>query len=143
LGTDTTVAAADRIYIASLWLDTDKLLTGAAVLNGTVVGTDKWCFYLARENGSIVAQTAAAGVLTAGADAFQQIAFTSTYYAHKGRYHLCVQGNGNTDRLRTVAANTYLLFSSLKTAAAAFGAETSITAPTTFTANLGPIGYVY
>ena len=143
LGTDTIVAASDRIYIAPIYLPQDKLLTGAAVLNGTTVGTDKWCYYLTRAEGTVDAQTAAAGVLTSGADAFQQIAFTSTYYARQGTYWLCVQGNGSTDKLRTVAASTYLMFTGLKTAAAAFGAETTITPPTTFTAGQGPIAYVY
>ena len=144
LGTDTTVAAADRIYIINLWVPSNKTLTGAAVLNGATVGNDKWCYYLCNNAGTVVAQSAAAGVTTSGANAFQEIAFTATYEAAaENNYWLCIQGNGSTDGLRTVAASTYLAFTAIKTAAAAFGAETSITPPTTFTANLGPIGYVY
>jgi len=144
LGTNTTVAAADRLYFINLWMPISKSLTGAAVLNGATVGTDKWCYYLANNAGTVVAQSAAAGVTTSGANAFQEIAFTAPYtVAGQSNYWLIIQGNSNTDTLRTVAASTYKCFTGIKTAAAAFGAETSITAPTTFTADLGPIGYVY
>ena len=143
VGTDTIVAANDRIYHMNIWIPINMTLTGIAVLNGTTVGTDKWVYYLASSGGTVVAQTAAAGTTTSGADAFQKIAFTAAYAAAgPGKYFIGIQGNGTTDKLRTVPAN-YFGLTAIETAAQAFGAETALTPGTSLTAGQGPVAYVY
>lgn len=143
VGTDVGAADSGDIFFSEIWLPCNKTLTGAAVLNGATVGTDKWILALANNAGTVVATTALAGTTTAGADAFQQIAFTATYAAvGPARYWLILQANGATDRFQAIAANTYLLDTGTN-ASGVFGTLASITPTTSFTADLGPIGYVY
>jgi hypothetical protein len=111
-------------------------------LNGTA-HTDKLCYYLFNNAGTKVAQTAAAGTLSATNDVFQEIAFTATYAAvGPANYWLGVQANGATAKSRLVAASTAKLLAG-EVAGTSFGAETSVVVPTTFTADKGPIGYLY
>ncbi len=73
-------------------------LTGACVLNGATVGTDKWIFALYDSSGALLANTAIAGVTTATASKYQCIAFTATVQvAGPMSYYIAVQGNGTTD----------------------------------------------
>jgi len=143
LGTSTTPVAG-TIYWADVFIpETAKVLTGVGVLNAATVGTNKWVVGLYNSAGALVANSALAGALTAGANAFQQVAFTATYTTPKpGRYWIGVQLDGTTDRFRTIAAATWI--DVLTTSATGtFGTLTALTPPTTFTADTGPVAYVY
>lgn len=143
LGTSTTPVAG-TIYWADVFIpETAKLLTGIGVLNAATVGTNKYVVGLYDSAGNLLANSALAGALTSGANAFQQVAFTATYTTKKpGRYWIGVQLDGTTDRFRTVAAATWI--DVLTTSATgSFGTMTALTPPTTFTADTGPIAYVY
>lgn len=143
VGTDVGAADSGDIFFSEIWIPANKTLTGAAVLNGATVGTDKWIYALATSTGTVVATTDLAGTTTAGADTFQQIAFTAPYNAvGPARYWLILQANGATDRFQAVAASTYLLDTGTD-AAGVFGTLATITPTTSFTADIGPIGYVY
>ena len=142
-GTDTTLVAG-TIYWAEVFIPRNITLTGVGVLNGATVGTDKWIVALyTSAGGTVAANSALAGTTSSGANAFQQIAFTSTYAAvGPARYWIAFQSNGTTDTLRTVAANTFVDVLT-KSATGTFGTLSSLTVPTTFTADVGPIAYVY
>ena len=141
VGTNTAPVAG-TIYWAELFIPRQMTLTGAAILNGDTVGTDKSLLALYDTNGALVANTALAGATTSGADAFQQQAFTSTVNVLPGRYWLAAQFNGTTTRFRTIATLTNI---DCLTASATgtFGTLTALTVPTTITADKGPVGYVY
>lgn len=143
VGTNTTLVAG-TIYWAEVFIPRNVTLTGVGVLNGATVGTNNWIVGLyASAGGAVVANSALTGVTSSGANAFQEIAFTGTYAAvGPARYWIAFQSNGTTDTLRTIAVSTFVdVFT--KSATGAFGTLTSLTVPTTFTADVGPVGYVY
>jgi hypothetical protein len=143
LGTSTTPVAG-TVYYADVFIpETAKVLTGVGVLNAATVGTNKWVVGLFDSSGALLANSALAGATTSGANAFQQVAFTATYTVKKpGRYWIGVQLDGTTDRFRTIAAATWI--DVLTTSATGtFGTLAALTPPTTFTADVGPIAYVY
>lgn len=141
MGTNTTLVAG-TIYWAELNIPRVITLTGAAVLNGATVGTDKGLVALYDTNGALVANSAVAGATTSGANAFQARAFTATVEVQPGRYFLAYQADGTTDTLRTIAVSTFI-DSLTASATGTFGTLTALTVPTTITADKGPIGYVY
>lgn len=141
LGTDTATVAG-TIYWAECWVDKLKSITGVGTLNGATVGLDKVITALYDSDGTLVANSALAGVITSGPNVFQDVAFTAAYIAAPGRYWIAIQRNGTTDTFRSIAASTYADVLT-KSAVGAFGTLTTLTAPSTFTATVGPIAYVY
>lgn len=136
--TGTTVVAG-TLYCTEIQLPYSKLVTGLAVLNGTVVGTDNHLVVLYDAGLNVLANSAVAGALAASASNYQQISFTTPYYAvGPGQYFGCVQSNGTTATVRmlvTQVQDQYLTTS--KTGV--FGTvPATITAPTTFTTAVGP-----
>lgn len=143
-GTDVAPSAAGDEYLAELVIQYNRTLTGAAILNGPTVGTDKWIFALWDSSGALVANTALAGTTTSGADTWQQIAFASTYAALPGRYFLGVQSNGTTDNFHAIAGLNLASTQLATTDQGSFGTVSDLAAvPSTFTVNVGPIMYVY
>lgn len=142
IGTDGA-SVAGTLYYSQIFLPANKTLTGVAVLNGTTVGTDKLIGALYDSEGTLVANSALAGATGSGADSFQELAFTSTYDAVGPRtYFVALQVNGTTHQNQRMAASTPLCWTG--SATGTFGTlPASITPPTTFTADKGPIAYVY
>lgn len=140
------VHVAGSIYASELTLTGFKTVTGLGILNGAIVGTDSMIYLLLDSSGKVLATTALAGTLSAGADSFQQIAFTAPISLKPGKYFIAVQCNGTTAKTRRIAASTYLNAASVT--AGTFGTGISvgtalITPPTSTTADAGPIGYMY
>lgn len=142
IGTDA-VGVAGTVYFADIWLPSNKTITGIAPLNGTSVGTDKVIVGLYSAAGALLANSALAGVLGAGADDFQEIALTATYAAvGPGRYWIATQFEGTAHATQRMAAAGYL--NSTGSVAGTFGTlPPTITVTTTFTAGVGPVAYVY
>jgi hypothetical protein len=141
IGTDA-VHVAGSIYFAEIFLPANKTLTGIGVLNGSVVGTDNLIVGLYSSTGTLLRSSALAGALSAGADGFQEIPFTSTYAAvGPARYWLAVQCEGTTAATQRIATATYL--NSTGSQVGVFGTMAAITPTATTTADVGPIGYVY
>lgn len=117
--------------------------TGAGWLNGTTVGTNNAIVALYGTDGVLIANSAVAGTLTAGASTMQNAAFTAPVNLVPGRYFLGLQMNGATDTVRhLLSANGAVACTG--TVAGAFGTvPASITAPTTFTTAVGPIMQLY
>lgn len=141
IGTDAA-AAAGTVYYSQIFLPANKTLTGVAVLNGTTVGTDKLIGALYSADGELLASSALAGTTGSGADTFQELDFTATYDAVGPRtYFVALQLNGTTHQNQRMAAATPLGWTG--SVAGTFGTLPSITPPTTFTADKGPIAYLY
>lgn len=142
LGTDTTPVSG-TLYRSEIFVPHLATWTGIGVLNGSVAATDNALVALYDSAGVLVANSALAGTVASGVNAFQQRAFTAAVTLLPGRYFIAVQMNGTTTRFRTWAAangGNQMTASSTGT----FGTlPASFTAPTTFTADVGPIGHLY
>jgi len=117
---------------------------GAGCLNGTTVGTNKYIFALYGSSGVLIANTATAGTLTAGASVMQNIAFTAPVNLARGRYFIAVQLDGATDTVRHVlAANGSNVICG--TQAGTFGTVPAAitTVSSTFTTAVAPICQLY
>lgn len=142
LGTNSTDVNG-QVWVTSLQLPIDKAVTGIGCLQGGTATTDKTIFSLYNSSGALLANSSLAGTLLSGANTFQRQAFTAPVTEPAGLYYVGVQGNGTTaGSLRTVAASTYLTVATT-VVAGTFGTLPAITPPTTFTADNGPICYVY
>ena len=134
-----TTLVAGTLYCTEIQLPYSKLITGLAVLNGTTVGTDNHLVALYDAGMNLLANSATAGVLAATASNYQQISFTTPYYAvGPSQLFGCMQSNGTTATVRMLVTQTqdqYLTTSKTGT----FGTiPATITAPTTFTTAVGP-----
>lgn len=141
-GTDTAIADGTT-YWQEVWLPANKTITGVGFLNGTVVGTDNLLVALYSSAGVLLANSALAGELSAGADTYQEIALTATYAAvGPARYFIAVQGNGTTAALQR---NTTLgPLGANGSVAGTFGTLVDpITIVETHTDNIGPMAYLY
>lgn len=142
LGTNTTMVAG-TLYRSEIYVPHAASWTGIGVLNGATVGTDNGLVALYDAAGNFIQSSAVAGALSAGANAFQNRAFIAPVLLQPGRYFLAYQSNGTTATIRTWAAangGNQMTASSTGT----FGTlPTSFTPPTTFTADVGPIAWLY
>lgn len=142
LGISTTPVAG-TIYLSQLDLPVGLTITNIACLNGSTAATDKLIYGLYNSSGTLLANTALAGVLAATTDSFQSIPLTATYAAVPGTYFVAWQTNGTTTRMRTVATATYIAWAEGSQTGGTFGTLGAITAvPTTVTADKGVICYV-
>jgi hypothetical protein len=146
LGT-SAVATANATYVSSILIPHPMLISGIGFLNGGSAATDRLIYSLWSAAGAPLANTtlASAGTVAANANVFQEIALTAAYQVTKpGLFWIVWQANGTTTTRRSIATATWLNVNTLA-AGAAGGAGTlpaTITPPTTFTADTGPIGYV-
>jgi len=143
-GTNVTPVAGTR-YTCSLYIPHSCLLTGIGYLIGTVGGTDKAIVELHDVDGTLLAKSAVAGVTVGTLATFQEIPFTEPLeVVGPGWYYVSVTMNGTTARLRAIA--TALGVSQVaytKSATGTFGTVGDLTVPSSFTADVGPIAYVY
>lgn len=144
LGTSVSVAASTSLMISDITVPAPFTATGVGVLIGATTGTNTVILSLYNASGGLVANTAVAGTTTGAANAFQEIAFTGSVNLSAGVHYCGLQMNGTTDKYRAVAASTFVDVLGGTVTGAAFGTMlTAITPPTTFTADKGPVCYVY
>lgn len=130
----TAAGAATEIYCTEVDIPYSMMLTGAAVLNGTTVGTNKHFIILYDSGGNVLANSATAGTTTSGASTYQKLNFTSKYYAvGPARYFVCDGLNGTTDTIRhaVTATNDNVLGGTIT--GQTFGTAAAITVPSSFT----------
>lgn len=141
IGTDGA-SVAGTVYYSEIFIPANKTITSIALLNGTTVGTDKVIYGLYSSSGDLLANTALAGTLGSGADSFQSIALTAPYSAvGPARYFLALQVEGTNHAHQRISASTYLNYAG--SVVGVFGTlPSTITPPTSTTADKGPIGYV-
>ena len=142
LGT-SAVHVAGTWYRSEIYVTHLAQWTGIQVLNGATVGTDNILVALYDTNGVLITNSAVAGALSAGANAFQSLAFLTQPILPPGRYFVAVQCNGTTATTRKwAAANGGNQMT--QSATGTFGTvPASFTPPTTFTADVGPIAALY
>ena len=139
-GTNATPVITE-VYISEIFIPCNMTLTGLANFNGTAVsGNIK--VGLADSSGAIVATSASTA--QSGTDAYQRVAFTSTYAA-KGpaTYYALLFVDNTTSR---VNCHTFGNFGAGKQTGQTYATGfTTIAAsiPTTFTTALGPMMSVY
>ena len=143
-GTDAAAADDKTVYLCSLFVPVNCTVTGIATLNGTNITTDKICNYLFNASGTALGQSAAAGTAPTPADTFQATDLTSPVaITGPAVYFIGRQHNGTTIGFQSIpTAKGYRPLAG-SVAGSSFGAETSVTPPTTFTAGKGPFGFLY
>lgn len=142
-GTDTTPVAGTR-YTCSIYIPHNLTMTGIGYLIGSVGGTDKAIAELHDADGTLLANSAVAGVTVGTLATFQELPFTAPVAIIQGWYYLSVTVNGTTCRLRTIATALGISQTALsKSATGTFGTVGALTVPTTFTADVAPIAYTY
>lgn len=142
IGTNTTPVSG-TIYVAEVFLPANKTITGIGILNGATVGTDSGIAALYSSAGALLASSALAGAVTAGANAFQEFTLTAPYAAvGPAKYLIAYQVNGTTTRFRSIAVSTYLNFTISQ--AGVFGTLAAISpVPTATVADVGPVAYLF
>lgn len=142
--TNGVAQVAGTMNLTEIYVPYTQTWTGAGILNGTTVGTHNVLTALYGSNGVLLANSAVAGVLSASASVFQNIAYTSPITLLPGRYFLGFQYSGTTPTPRhLLAANGSNICTG--TQAGAFGTvpTTLTTIPVTFTTAVGPICQLY
>lgn len=143
IGTSTS-GVATTVFLTQIFVDNNATLTGIAVNNGATVGTNKYIVALFNASGTPIANSALAGTNTAGASAWQKVAFTSTVkVTGPAIYYVGVYMNGATDNFFTIPAAGAYVGTAGTVTAQTFGTVAAVTVPTTFTAGAGPIVYTY
>lgn len=137
-GTNATPSITET-YLCAVTMPGSGTITGFALFNGTAV-TDAATVYLTDAAGTLLATTAS--TTTAGADTLQRIAFATPYANPKAQtFFILVQFNGTTSRFNT---HPFGNFPAGKLTSTVYGTfPTGFTVPTTFTADLGPMGGLY
>lgn len=138
-----SVGVVGTTFVTQISIPYAVTLTGIAVLNGTTIGTDKYILALFNSSGTIIANTALAGVLTAGASAYQQVPFTATKVVAPGTYWVALYKNGVVDNFYAVPSIGQVGGLAGSVTGQTFGTIASLVLPTTFTADKGPVAYVY
>lgn len=136
-GTDTTPSTTES-YLCELHLIGNATVTGIALFNGSAVAGNV-TVYLTNIAGTNLASSASTA--QSGTAAYQLIPFSSPLSA-KGpaTYYVVVQFNNTGARFRSHAIGS---FGAGKLTSTTYGVFPTITAPTTFTASLGPIASLY
>jgi hypothetical protein len=139
----SSVHVAGTLNISEIYVPYWNTWKGLAVLNGTVVGTDNMLVALYGSNGTLLANSAVAGTLSAGASTFQNRDFLTPVTLAPGRYWCAVQSNGTTATSnKFVSANGVNVLTTSVTGT--FGTvPATITVPTTFTTAVGCVCQLY
>jgi len=141
MGNDTACDDGSR-WVTEVFIPNNVTLTGIAYLIGSVGGTDKVIVELKDSTGASLATSATAGATVGTAANIQSVAFTSTFNAvGPASFFLVCQFDGTTAKLRTHTIPG-LPFATDKISGT-FGTTAAITAPTTYTANEGPVLSTY
>lgn len=123
-------------------------ITGVNIPVGSTGGTDTWHVYVFNAAGTLVARSILAGVLAGTALTIQQIPLYQPDGATLGpivlpsaQYYIGLQSNGTTATFKDINSPIWSTFTKSQTGAA--GTAPTFTAPTTFTADLGPMASFY
>ena len=142
--TNGVAQVAGTMNLTEIYVPFWATWTGGGILNGTTVGTHNVLTALYGTNGALLANSAVAGVVSASASVFQNIAYTTPITLAPGRYFLGFQYSGTTPTPRhLLAANGSNVCTG--TQAGTFGTvpATLTTIPVTFTTAVGPICQLY
>lgn len=136
--TDATPVITE-VYLGEVLVPMNTTVTGVAIFNGSnVTGNVKAGLY--DSTGALVAQTASTA--GSGTDAYQRIAFTAPYTAlGPATYYIANSFSSATARYNSPPLGS---FGASVVTAQVFGTlPLTVTPPTTFTTNVGPIASLY
>mgnify|MGYP001597782228 CR=1 FL=1 len=143
-GTDTTDSATLQ-YNAHVFVDQTFLATSSTVLNGSAVDTAaKVVHLLYSASGRKLANSAVAGAVKSGNNAFQAMDYTATFLVTGPAWYIIGIQSDTADAAgtRTIAASTFNGVIA-GTSTSVFGTvATALTPATTFTADKGPIACI-
>jgi hypothetical protein len=135
---------ATHVYLTQVSIPFSTILHGIAIENGATVGTNKYVVALYNASGVAVANSALAGVLTAGAGNYQQIPFTAPVSIVAGVYWMAMTINGTTDTYQAVPGVDIGFGLAGEVGGQVFGTVGSpIVLPTVFAADQGPVAYTF
>ena len=139
----SSVHVAGTMNLSEIFIPHWNTWKGLAVLNGTVVGTDNMLVALYGGDGKLLANSAVAGTLSAGASTFQSRDFLVPVTLAPGRYFCGVQSSGTTATSnKFVSANGVNVLTGA--IAGTFGTvPATVTVPTTFTTAQGCVCQLY
>lgn len=139
-GSDTACTNG-TFYFASVWVPCRMKVTGLGYLVGSVGGTDKVIPYLWDAAGTLIIAGDLAGTTVAATTLIQSVAFTDIVHIEgPGTYIAGVIFNGTTAKFRAHTQAHKFVSGSV---AGTFGTSQNIVVPTTFTADKGPVGFIY
>lgn len=138
-GTDTANAANTDTYVSEIYVPANVSSAGVALFNGTTQNGSV-TIYLADTGGNQILHTNSTA--TAGATSYQRIPWTTTpsTVVGPGTYYLYFQNSATSNSWRTWPVGN--CGTALQTSTA-YGTFPTISPPTTFTANTGPIASLY
>lgn len=140
-GTDSACTNG-TVYLVELFNLVARRITGVYYQIGSVGGTDKVIGSLYDSAGTLLASTAVAGTTVGTAANIQSVAFDSAIALPAGRFFVGLTFNGTTAKFRTfpVPGSKFIAGTDSQT----FGTiTTTVTLPTTFTADKGPTCGLY
>lgn len=140
-GTDATPVNTET-YIVDVEVTANCTLTGVALLNGSVAAGNVKISLADSSTGAPIAAALTASTAMAGTAAYQRIPFAVPYAAvGPARYLILVQFDTNTTpRYRAHPVGT---FGAAKKTGETYGTFTTVTVPSTFTADVAPICSTY
>jgi hypothetical protein len=136
-GTDVT-ASTTTTYVCELNLRCSALLTGASILQGST-GAGNCTLYLLDYNGTQLAKTASFSVSGSTAQYVGDNFLSSYFAAGPGRYYIAAQFDNASNKFRAHALGLF----GASSVASTYGALPTLTPPTAFTTNVGPIVSTY
>lgn len=137
-GTDAT-AVNTQTAIVEVFVPVNTTLTGVKWL-GLATSTGNVQFSLATSAGVPITAAQTASTATSGTANYQTAAFVTPYVALGPRKYFILMQNSGSNHYRAHALGNF--GASVKTTEV-FGTFTTVTPPTTFTADVGPIADVY
>jgi hypothetical protein len=146
-GTDVFGVSGTR-FTGSLFVGINTLVTGIGFLVGSVGGTNTAIVELHDIDGRLLANSTTAGVTVGSAAGYQELSFvTPVQIVGPQFYYLSVTYNGGTAKLRALPASqgqSVMTFSKSNTGTfGTVGDLTSAQLPTTFVADVAPVGYIF
>ena len=141
----SAASVAGSVYWSQIKVAENRPVTGIVLLNGATVGTDNLIVALYDFAGNLLANSALAGTLSAGASLYQSIPFVTPIQVSGNRsYFLAFQGNGTTALVQKYVTGQVPTNYQAGSQTGVFGTlPAPLTLPGTFTTAKGPIGGLY
>jgi hypothetical protein len=133
-----------QLWITDIWIPISKAITKIGFLQGGTATTDNFLAAIYDSTGTLLGNSATAGVVLSGASTFAERTLLATVQLYgPAQYWIAIQGNGTAaGAIQTIPASTFVDVLT-NVVAGTFGTvPATITPPTTFTAGQGPIVYV-
>ncbi len=155
IGTNSTDAI--KLWITDIWIPVNRFVTKVGVLQGGTATTDRIAALIYDSQGNLIASCSSGSgggvALNSSANTFIEMSMvldgagatiTGVQLYGPGQYYIAVQGNGTTaGALQTIKTATYIDRCCGSVTAGTYGTfPATITVPTSFTQDLGPIVYV-